>query len=270
LRAEIERAPVELEIPLAGYVAHGLNGPEGFPYTREETEGLIKRFPLGRWQSDRAAFSTGEPTDAAAAAGVGLPADRQPTPGGLSPVGVLLARGVRFSLGAVSAEEETGNAELPTFVDLRHVSARAALARRFPQERHVRVIARRYERDVRALLFPVGLLWLVLPAVAWWLRDTPLWPLPLVMAALSMALMLWLVIYYAQWAFDESLRVRDFDYLVERLGKRVMLGELEEAMGSRNPRVRELAIELLLFHDGLVSQQFTPPAPGLRKFLKRV
>jgi hypothetical protein len=182
----------------------------------------------------------------------------------------LIDRGVRFTLAAREGESEEAGTGLPSFHALRHAPERASLAARFPDEPVWRVIARRYERDVRGVLFPVGLLWVVLPVAAWYLRDTPFWPVPLALAALSLALMLWLIFYYAQWVFDESLRRHDFDYLAERLGKGVMTGELEEALGSRKPLVRERVIELLLFHDGVVSQGITVPAAGLRKFLKRV
>jgi hypothetical protein len=271
LGMEIEAASVELERPLAAYVAHGLNAPEEFPFTPEQMARLVNRFLNGSRR--RNAIRSGSPREPdPASAGWETDDTRRPsTPGDdMSPIATLLARGVRFSLAAAGTEEGAMEAGLPAFADLRHGSVRASLGQRFPTEPTARLIARRYERDVRGFLFPVGLLWILLPAVAWWLRETPLWPVPLVLAGLSMALMVWLVVYYAQWVFDESLRVRDFDYLAERLGKRVMLGELEEAMGSRDPRVRELAIELLFFHDPLVSQGFTAPTPGIRKFLKRV
>lgn len=271
LGTEIENAPPELENPLAAYVVHGLNGPEGFPFTPEQMVRLVNRFLIGtRRRAERAGDAEAVPR-AGAPAGGAMPAPRASTvEHGPSLLATLLARGVRFSLGAVFTEAEDAETALPRFAELRHAVARARLSQRFPNEPVARVIARRYERDVRGVLFPIGLAWIVLPAAAWWLRDTPLWPVPLVMTVLSIVLMIWLIGYYTQWVFDESLRVGDFDHLAERLGQRVMLGELEEAMGSRNARVRDLAIELLLFNDVLVSQGFSPPTPGIRKFLKRV
>ena len=94
--------------------------------------------------------------------------------------------------------------------------------------------------------------------------------LSLILATGSLALMFWIVFLFAQWAFDESLRVRDYDFLAAQLGKGVMFGELEEALGSRSALIRDRAIELMLFHDGIHSQGITVPAPALRKFLKRV
>jgi hypothetical protein len=115
----------------------------------------------------------------------------------------------------------------------------------------------------------VALAWapLLLLALLWVGRGP--WAWPLAGAALSFALLLWLTFYYGNWAFDESLRRRDYPYLARQLAGGTMRGELEDALGARDPRLRERAIELLLFDDDIARLGITVPPAGLRKFLRR-
>jgi hypothetical protein len=137
------------------------------------------------------------------------------------------------------------------------------------------VIARLYEAPIRTALLPGALLWMPLLGAALFLagsgRDAPVGgyaPL-LAGAALSFALLLWLTLLYGNWVCDESLRRRDFAFLARQLANGAKRGELEDAMGARDPRVRDRAVELLLFDDDVARLGLTVPPAGLRKFLKR-
>jgi hypothetical protein len=256
LSEEIRAAAPDLEAPWAELLTAAGEGLEGVTLSPVELRRMARAF-LAAYSSDAATPVSGR--EIAGTAGL---------------VGRLVARGIRFRLETEGAAE-LEPLGLPAWSDLlrevwRHESpAWQALAERCPGERRCHAAARLYPVSLRATLLPAALAWapLMVLSLAWIGRGP--WGWPLVAALLSFALLLWLTFFYGNWVFDESLRRRDFPYLARQLAGGTMRGELEDALGSRDPKVRERAVELLLFDDDVARLGITVPPAGLRKFLRR-
>jgi hypothetical protein len=266
LTAEIAARPADLEAPFARFIAYGMQGPEGLTLTPTALGRLVPvhlaAYGLtargGEWEGSAPSSPLTEPFL----------------------VRRLLDRGMRFRM-----ESEPSAAleplPLPRWSELWRAEARARLAALYPGEPLWQVIARHYETPIRGILLPLSLLWLPLPglALAVWsvspLAEEPpslpttWWALPLAGAALSFLLLVWLTLFYSNWIFDQSLRRHDFECLARQLGQTKMRGELEDALGSPDPLVRDRAVELLLFDNDIACLGITVPPAGLRKFLRR-
>jgi hypothetical protein len=249
LAAEIEAAPPDLETAFARFISYGMAGPEGLALTPAALGRLVPVF--------LSAYGLAAPDLAAGSR------DRE---GSL--IRRLLARGMRFEM-EVEAARGLEPLLLPRWRELARPEARARVAALYPDEPLWQVIARLYEVPIRGLLLPVSLLWLPLLGVALAQVEAGRWLLPLVGAALSFGLLVWLTLIYGNWIFDQSLRQHDFPYLARQLGSRRLWGELEDALGHRDPRLRDRAVELLLFDDEIARLGITVPPAGLRKFLQR-
>jgi hypothetical protein len=253
LAEEIEAAPRDLEAPFAGFLVHGMSRAEGVALPPEAFSRMIRVFLMAY------APEPGGPVTP-------LPAGAMEP--GDSLVRRLLARGVRFEAesGTAAAAEPL---PLPRWSELRVAEARRRLSTLYPEEPLWQVVARLYDTPIRGLLLPVSLLWLPLLGLALALAEPGGWLLPLLGAAASFVLLLWLTLCYGNWVFDQSLRRHDFPFLAQQLGAGKLRGELEDALGSRDPVVRERAVELLLFDDNIARLGITAPPAGLRKFLRR-
>jgi hypothetical protein len=272
LAAEIEAAPADLEAPFASFLACGLQGLEGLALAPDALGRLMRVYLSAYGLTVREAIRQG--TEAT------VPASSPRLPVSPSPrhsdslIRRLLDCGVRFR-GEWEPAIALEPIPLPRWAELRRAEARARLAALYPDEPLWRVIARLYEAPLRTALLPVALLWLPLLGAALFLagsgRDAPVggYALLLAGAALSFALLLWLTLLYGNWVCDESLRRRDFAFLARQLANGAKRGELEDAMGAQDPRVRDRAVELLLFDDDVARLGLTVPPAGLRKFLKR-
>jgi hypothetical protein len=249
LTAEIQTAPPDLEAAFARFIVYGMAGPEGVLFTPAVLGRMVPVY--------LSAYG-------AAAADQGAAAK---DPEG-SLVRRLLERGMRFEM-EVEAAQGLEPLRLPRWTELARAEARARLAALHPDEPLWQVIARLYEVPIRGLLLPISLLWLPLLGVALAQVEAGRWLLPLVGAALSFGLLVWLTLFYGNWIFDQSLRCHDFPFLARQLANRRLWGELEDALGHRDPKVRERAIELLLFDDEIARLGITVPPAGLRKFLRR-
>lgn len=261
LAAEIEAAPTDLEASFASFITCGMQGLEGMSLAPDAL-GRLMRAHLAAYglTIDEAIRPASVPASSPRAAH--------------SLVRRLLDRGLRFQ-GEWEPATGLEPLSLPHWAELRRAAARAHLAARYPDEPLWRVIARLYEAPIRTALLPGALLWLPLLGAALWLagsgRDVPSggYALLLAGAALSFVLLLWLTLLYGNWVCDESLRRRDFAFLARQLANGAKRGELEDALGARDHRVRDRAVELLLFDDDIARLGFTVPPAGLRKFLKR-
>jgi hypothetical protein len=268
LATEIQSAPPDLEVPFARFIAYGMAGAEGMKLPPGALARLVPVYlsvyglslpeaaaDLGDRESGLSDVRSGRTTG-----------EYPPGPGGL--VRRLLECGLRFRI-----ETEPSTAPeplpLPRWSELKRRQERARLAALYPDEPLWQVITRLYEAPIRALLLPLALLWLPLLGVSLALVEAGAWALPLVGAALSFALLLWLTLVYGNWIFDQSLRRRDFAFLARQLGSGRLRGELEDALGHRDPRVPERAVELLLFDDDIARLGITVPPAGLRKFRER-
>ncbi len=264
LAAEIAAAPADLEVPFARFMAHGMNGPAGLALTPAALGRLIPVY-LATYGLAAERHSTADLLTPNSASAVRPAPEHRP----LSLPRRLLEHGIRFQV-ETEASVALEPLPLPRWSELWRAEARARLAERHPDEPEWRVVARLYDGPVRGLLLPISLLWLPLLGMALALVGPGYWLLPLVGAALSFGLLVWLTMLYGNWIFDESLRRHDFAFLARQLGQGRLPGELEDALGSRDPQVRERAVELLLFDDDIARLGITVPPAGLRKFLKRV
>jgi hypothetical protein len=249
LIVEIEAAAPDLEAAFARFIAYGMAGPEGLTLTPAALGRLVPVYLLAYSLSGR---------------------DQGPGVGDHegSLIRRLLDRGVRFEM-EVEAARGLEPLLLPPWHQLARPEARARLAALYPDEPLWQVIARLYEVPIRGLLLPVSLLWLPLLGVALAQAESGRWLGPLVAAALSFGLLIWLTLFYGNWIFDQSLRRHDFPYLARLLAHRRLWGEMEDALGHRDPRVRDRVIELLLFDDEIARLGITVPPAGLRNFLQR-
>jgi hypothetical protein len=272
LAAEIEAAPADLKAPFASFIACGMQGLEGLALAPDALGRLMRVYLSAYGLTVREAIR--QESDATVpSSSLRLPVTPSPRlPHSL--IRRLLDCGVRFR-GEWEPAIALEPIPLPRWAELRRAEARARLAALYPDEPLWRVIARLYEAPLRTALLPVALLWLPLLGAALFLagsgRDAPAGgyaPL-LAGAALSFALLLWLTLLYGNWVCDESLRRHDFAFLARQLANGAKRGELEDAMGARDPRVRDRAVELLLFDDDVARLGLTVPPAGLRKFLKR-
>jgi hypothetical protein len=266
LAAEIAAAPADLEAPFARFIAYGMQGPEGLTLTPAALGRLVPVHLAAYGLMARGGEGN-----------VSSPADPLSHP---ALVRRLVARGVRFAMESKpSAALEP--LSLPRWPELWRAEARARLAALYPGEPLWQVIGRHYETPIRGILLPISLLWLPLLGLTlalWWAEPlaeappsfpTTWWPLSLAGAAVSFLLLLWLTLFYGNWIFEQSLRRHDFAFLARQLGQTKMRGELEDALGSPDPLVRDRAVELLLFDNDIARLGITVPPAGLRKFLRR-